>query len=656
MAEAAEAVPAAGWPEQAAKAVTAVTPRPAVPARRSEGIGAALDDKVWVDLPAKTAKTERSSDPVVTHHPYKRSGVQNSRRWLTVGAVSFGLGAALAAGTSVAQADTGEADTSAANSAVTNSSRGSAKNSAAPRPRASSAQPIPAAGAAAPDVPSTATSDETSPSPRDRTVSRTGPRAGALLDRDQTPHSRAVALPAADTIGDTGTDTSAETRVDAVAEADVPVAFSNVAELSPANSDPSWNMESYLGGVEIVPGSSVLLAREQIAEAQQILAAGTWGTGNLPAGVASLVPQLFLTQAAWALSTWQDSIEQAKSSFADTVGVPILHELAGLSLLATTMIPSLATVALEAASLTVPIVGVLGARDAATAALGLVEQSQLNGLVYAAVPFLMGQGVNQTATVSVNGGPWAPVVYDTGSSGLSITMPYVGQSGLGPSTGSGDGAYGEGPSIVRYQYNTYTTQVGLRDRISTGPTTVNIVTDATSQAYNNYQFPSGIVGVLGMAANRGTGPNNVVALPGELKDGVLLLQFGWWGLAVFGPNPLPARVSVPGAPDAYAQIQINDGPKQAVNAIIDSGGVYGYVPASLVPGQTESYLPTGTRVSVYTGDGQTLLYSYTTTEAQPLGISEGDEFNTGNIPFQLGPIYIDYSQPDGIGATVFNYV
>ena len=61
-------------------------------------------------------------------------------------------------------------------------------------------------------------------------------------------------------------------------------------------------------------------------------------------------------------------------------------------------------------------------------------------------------------------------------------------------------------------------------------------------------------------------------------------------------------------------------------------------------------------MSVYTRDGQTLLYSYTTTEAQPLGISETDEFNTGNIPFQLAPIYIDYSQPDGIGATVFNYI
>lgn len=488
-------------------------------------------------------------------------------------------------------------------------------------------------------------------------MARIGPRAGALLEGGPTPDSRAVALPAADATGDTGPDTTAATGADtdAVVTMDVPVALSEVPEPPPANTDPSWSMESYLGGVTIVPGSSVLLAREQIAEAQQILAAGTWGAGNLPAGVASLVPQLFLAQAAWALSTWQNSIDQAKSSFADTVGVPVLHELAGLSLLATTMIPSLATVALEAASLTVPVVGVLGAPAAASAALGLIEQAQLNGLVYAVVPFLMGQGVNQTATVSVNGGPWSPVVYDTGSSGLSITMPYVGQSGLGPSTGSGEGAYGDGPSIVNYEYNMYTTRVGLRDRISTGPTTVNIVTDATSQAYNNYQFPSGIVGVLGMAANRGTGPNNLVALPGELKDGVLLLQFGWWGLAVFGPNPLPARTSVPGAPDAYAQIQINDGPKQAVNANFDSGGIHGFVPASLVPGQTGDFLPTGTRVSVYTRDGQTLLYSYTTTEAQPLGISETDEFNTGNIPFQLGPIYVDYSQPDGIGATVFNY-
>ncbi|MBU3750572.1 MAG: hypothetical protein FGM52_08985 [Mycobacterium sp.] len=429
-------------------------------------------------------------------------------------------------------------------------------------------------------------------------------------------------------------------------------------ETAPSSEDPSWNMTSYLGGVKIVPGSSVKLAQQEIASARDILQTGTWGAGNVAAGLVSLLPQVLLAQAAAALTTWQHSIEGVKSAYADTVGVPVIHQLVGLGLVATTMLPSVATVALEAASLTVPWVGVFGAPAAAAEASQLVDQAQMNGLVYAVVPFLVGGNSIQTADVSINGGPWAPVQLDTGSSSLTTTNEYVGQDGLGPSTGTGVGGYGEGPTAVKYIYDSYTTRFTLPGRISSGPTTVNVAQPGTSaQSYNSYVYNDGVVGVLGLAANRGVGPNNIVKLPGELNNGVLLLQFGLWGLAVFGPNPLPVRASVPGAPDAYAQIQINDGPKQKANAVFDSGGVFGSVPASLVgTGQTSGDLPFGTRISVYTGDGQTLLYSYTTSKERSTDVYESDDFNTGNIPFQLGPVYIDYSQPDGIGTIAFSYL
>ena len=608
------------------------------------------------------------------------STAHTAQCWVSASAVTVGLGAAMLAGAATAQADTVGTDSTGERSATARIAADSGGDSPQARPTArQKTPPSPARSrnvrtAASPGTPAPAAGVRTAATlatidPVDTAdTAAAAPRAGTLFPgtrgqaraAEPTPDdaiSLAVQQPADRTQHLTPPAEAAGPAPSGAAshQGQTPTpASTSVAALPEAQADPSWNMESYLGGVKVVPGSSVRLAQQEIAAAQDVLRAGTWGAGKPAAGLASLVPQLFLAQAAGALSAWQDSIEKAKSAFADTIGVPVIHELAGLSLVATMMVPSLATVALELAALTTPVVGVLGSAEAASQAGQLIAQAQLNGLVYAVVPYVMGRGVNAITPVSVNNGPWSPVVLDTGSSGLSITNQYVGQSGLGAPTGTGEGAYGEGPTIVRYEYDSYTTRFGFRNRTTTGPTTVNIVQDLYAQAFNNYQYPDGIVGVLGLGANRPSGPNNIVALPGELKDGVLLLQFGLWGLAVFGPNPLPVRASVAGAPDAYTQIQINDGPKQAVKGIIDSGGVYGYVPAAVVgTGPASGQLPSGTRVSVFTGDGQTLLYSYTTTDKQPLGISEGDEFNSGNIPFQLGPIYIDYSQPDGIGTTVF---
>lgn len=424
-----------------------------------------------------------------------------------------------------------------------------------------------------------------------------------------------------------------------------------------APTDPSWSMDSYLNGVKIVPGTSVLLARQQISDAKATLDTGTWESGKVLAGLASIVPQSLLSQAQWSLSRWQDTIEGAKETVAETVGMPIVHQLAQLSLLTTLMLPAKAERALKGASLTVPLVGAFGAPDAASEAAALIDDARQNGQVYRLLFFTMRSGYNEVGQVSVNKGPRIPVVLDSGSSGLSTTMPYVGKEGLGPSTGQGEGGYGTGPTAVYYTYDKYTTTVDFGKGTVTAPSTIAVVTDGTAQGYDNYQFPDGIVGVLGFAANRGSGPNINVSLPGELKDGVLLYQFRGWGVMVLGPNPMPVRTSVPGVPDAYVMVSINGGPKKEAKALIDSGGVNGELPASILgTGQTEGDVPVGTVISVYTRDGKTLLYSYTTTKDNTPKVTTSDEFNTGNAPFQLGPIYLDYSQPDGIGTTAFNYV
>jgi hypothetical protein len=59
-------------------------------------------------------------------------------------------------------------------------------------------------------------------------------------------------------------------------------------------------------------------------------------------------------------------------------------------------------------------------------------------------------------------------------------------------------------------------------------------------------------------------------------------------------------------------------------------------------------------ISVYTGDGQTLLYSYTTTGTNTPMVVSGNVMDTGYTPFAQGPVYIAYSGSGGSGTTVFD--
>ena len=63
-------------------------------------------------------------------------------------------------------------------------------------------------------------------------------------------------------------------------------------------------------------------------------------------------------------------------------------------------------------------------------------------------------------------------------------------------------------------------------------------------------------------------------------------------------------------------------------------------------------MPAGKSISVYASDGHMLLYSYTTAEANSPTVISGDQMNTGNTPFTIGPVYISYS-PSGDGTTTF---
>ena len=249
--------------------------------------------------------------------------------------------------------------------------------------------------------------------------------------------------------------------------------------------------------------------------------------------------------------------------------------------------------------------------------------------------------------ISVNGGPMLPVLVDTGSTGLVLPLQYFGtEQNLGSPTGSGTSGYSGG---LTYSFQTYQTTVDFGNGIVTTSTSVNAPTSA--QPFLNFLEPAGVVGVLGIGANAGgPGPSSVTtALPGNFGQGVLINQ--QQGYLHFGTAPPLTGISVTGAPIANVAVSINGGPTVSAYATIDSGGVHGTIPSSVLgTGQTSGAVPAGTTISVYTSNGQTLLYSYTTTNANsPTVISRG-LMNTGNEPFMQQPVYIANS---GIGTTIF---
>ncbi|SCX15542.1 PecA family PE domain-processing aspartic protease [Mycolicibacterium fluoranthenivorans] len=273
----------------------------------------------------------------------------------------------------------------------------------------------------------------------------------------------------------------------------------------------------------------------------------------------------------------------------------------------------------------------------------------VSGEVNASVALKMVYGTEPVIHISVNGGPSVPVLVDTGSVGLVITSKYVGtQQDLGTSTGSGASGYSGGLS---YTFDTYTTTVDFGNGIVSGPTSVDIVSAASQSAFASFAARDGVVGILGIGPNSyGPGPSSVIsALPGDLNYGVLIDEQD--GLLEFGPNPRSALVTLSGAPWTTLEVQVGTGVVTQVLTVIDSGGVYGTIPSSLVGGG--SSVPVGTVIKVYTSDGATLLYSYTTTSGNRPTVTSDTYMNSGTAPFALGPIYISYTGSSA-GQTIFD--
>jgi hypothetical protein len=258
--------------------------------------------------------------------------------------------------------------------------------------------------------------------------------------------------------------------------------------------------------------------------------------------------------------------------------------------------------------------------------------------------------------ISVGGGPTVTAGLDTGSAALVIPIQDVNLASLGTPTGTGTFAFGNSVSSESVQFETFTTTVNFGNGIVTRPTTVEVGTSITGTT-NGVTTPlpnSDLPVIVGIAPNVGSVFSTpTAALPGNLNQGELINEAQ--GVLVFGPNPLPG-VSVPGTGATTLEIQINNGPiEPAPNAGIDTGGFSGGIPSNLIPGvPVGDNLPLGTTLTVFSNSQE--LFSETVTSAfnDPVVLPTGNAFNTGNVPFSLGPIFIS-NLPTGEGMTVFDF-
>jgi len=278
----------------------------------------------------------------------------------------------------------------------------------------------------------------------------------------------------------------------------------------------------------------------------------------------------------------------------------------------------------------------------------------VGSLVSGAVPLHM-NGPFPAVNVSINGGPSVPVTVDTGSNGLLIPFWDIGLQHLGWPTNIGIIAYGDGVAHIWLSFNT---PVNFGNGLVTAPTGVDVDMFAFPISVGGFvnmlegNTFGGADGILGIGANAvGSHSSVITALPGQLNQGVLINEPK--GYLQFGANPLPG-IAISGAPLTTFEVRVNDGPFQLVSALVDSGGDYGSIPSSLLgTGQASGSVPAGTTIGVYTDDGATLLYSYTTTATNGPLVVPG-QMNTGSVPFALGPVYISYS-PGGVGTTTFDF-
>ena len=281
------------------------------------------------------------------------------------------------------------------------------------------------------------------------------------------------------------------------------------------------------------------------------------------------------------------------------------------------------------------------------------------------IPLSVLEGTEPAVNASIDGGGSVPLLVDTGSSGLVVPYTDLGDNWftqlqhlfqLGFPTSFGESGYSGGVGYIYGTYDNvpvdYLNTDGSTALATNGPVDVELLSwsNNPSDPFENFQSfltSNEVSGILGIGENT-AGPTTT---PFESYGGVLV-DIPHDQLVVGGGNPFPDAVSTSGDPISTVLESVNGGTATQVTNNIDSGGVFGTIPSSLVSG---SSVPSGTLISVYNLDHQ-LLYSYTTTDnfnisdtsipdlkSDSPDVISGTKIDSGVLPFLSHPVYLDYA-------------
>jgi PE-PGRS C-terminal aspartyl peptidase-like domain len=265
------------------------------------------------------------------------------------------------------------------------------------------------------------------------------------------------------------------------------------------------------------------------------------------------------------------------------------------------------------------------------------------------IPLTVAENTEPTVQATIAGSSAQTLLVDTGSSGLVIPWENVGLSqllSLGFPTSLGFSGYSGGVDYLYLTYHDATVDYG-NNVLTTTNTLIDVeilswpTALGSPSSFEQFLADDQVTGILGIGQHTG-GPTTS---PLESYGGVLV-DIPDSKLIVDSVNPGTALATVPGNPIADLFESLNGGTRVAVADDVDSGGVFGTIPSSLVSG---SSVPPGTTIDVYTSaSGGTPLYSYVTGNLGSSGYDgptpvSGNQIDSGVLPFLHEPIYISYT-------------
>jgi hypothetical protein len=281
------------------------------------------------------------------------------------------------------------------------------------------------------------------------------------------------------------------------------------------------------------------------------------------------------------------------------------------------------------------------------------------------IPITVQEDTEPTVQASIEGGSDQTLLVDTGSSGLVIPATDLSLTqliDLGIPTGINEAGYTGGVDYIYLTYNDATVDYdnGVLDTTNT-PIDVEILSWPTSFSsgspldFQQFLSDNDVTGILGVGDNT-AGPTTS---PFAGYDGVAVTYNSTDGELVVGDNPGTTVESTSGAPISTDWVSIDGGPLQEVSVDVDSGGVTGTIPESLLTSSeynsTTDLVNPGTTIAVYGNSaGTDELYSYTVTSDNDPYVVSGSTLDSGTEPFNQGTIYLDYS-PSGTGTTDYDY-